>query len=44
MSCPLRQQVACNQPINNAILDTGTTGHFGLLTVPCTHVVKTKQL
>ena len=43
MSSPLRQQLACNQPMNNAILDTGTTGHFGLLTTPCTNVIKTQN-
>ena len=43
MSCPSHQQFEYNRESNNAILDTGTTGHFGLLTTPCTNIHKTKN-
>ena len=43
MSCHLQQKLACNQPTNNAIIDTRTTGHFGLLTTPWTTVIRIQK-
>ena len=40
MSCPSHQQFEFNRNSNNAILDTGTTVHFGLITTPCTKIHK----
>ena len=43
MRCPSPQQFEIFCSNHNAILDTGTTGHFGLLTTPCTNIQKTKN-